>query len=57
MFVGVGAARVRKMFEEAKKRAPAILFIDELDAVGRVRGTGMGGGNDERGANPEPDTP
>ena len=48
MFVGVGAARVRKMFEEAKKRAPAIIFIDELDAVGRVRGTGLGGGNDER---------
>ena len=48
MFVGVGASRVRKMFEEAKKRAPAIIFIDELDAVGRVRGTGLGGGNDER---------
>ncbi|MEM7221807.1 MAG: ATP-dependent zinc metalloprotease FtsH [Pseudomonadota bacterium] len=48
MFVGVGAARVRKMFEEAKNRAPAIIFIDELDAVGRVRGTGLGGGNDER---------
>lgn len=48
MFVGVGAARVRKMFEEAKRRAPAIIFIDELDAVGRVRGTGLGGGNDER---------
>ncbi|MEQ9609519.1 MAG: ATP-dependent zinc metalloprotease FtsH [Kiloniellaceae bacterium] len=48
MFVGVGASRVRKMFEEAKKRAPSIIFIDELDAVGRVRGTGMGGGNDER---------
>jgi cell division protease FtsH len=48
MFVGVGASRVRKMFEEAKKRAPAIIFMDELDAVGRIRGTGMGGGNDER---------
>lgn len=48
MFVGVGASRVRKMFEEAKKRAPAIIFIDELDAVGRTRGTGLGGGHDER---------
>lgn len=48
MYVGVGASRVRKMFEEAKKRAPSIIFIDELDAVGRVRGTGLGGGNDER---------
>ena len=48
MFVGVGASRVRKMFEEAKKRAPSIIFVDELDAVGRVRGTGLGGGNDER---------
>jgi cell division protease FtsH len=48
MFVGVGASRVRKMFEEAKRRAPAIIFIDELDSVGRVRGTGLGGGNDER---------
>ncbi len=48
MFVGVGASRVRQMFEEAKKRAPSIIFIDELDAVGRVRGTGLGGGNDER---------
>ncbi|WP_420349690.1 ATP-dependent zinc metalloprotease FtsH [Pelagibius sp.] len=48
MFVGVGASRVRKMFEEAKQRAPSIIFIDELDAVGRVRGTGLGGGNDER---------
>ncbi len=48
LFVGVGASRVRKMFEEAKRRAPAIVFMDELDAVGRVRGTGLGGGNDER---------
>ena len=48
MFVGVGAARVRDMFEQAKKTAPCIVFIDELDAVGRRRGTGMGGGNDER---------
>jgi cell division protease FtsH len=48
MFVGVGASRVRKMFEEAKNRAPSIIFIDELDAVGRVRGAGLGGGNDER---------
>ena len=48
MFVGVGASRVRNMFDEAKKRAPAIIFIDELDAVGRVRGSGLGGGNDER---------
>ncbi|MEO1291277.1 MAG: ATP-dependent zinc metalloprotease FtsH [Pseudomonadota bacterium] len=48
MFVGVGASRVRSMFEEAKKRAPAIIFIDELDSVGRVRGTGVGGGHDER---------
>jgi len=48
MFVGVGASRVRNLFEEAKKNAPAIIFIDELDAVGRSRGTGLGGGNDER---------
>ncbi len=48
VFVGVGASRVRKMFEEAKKRAPSIIFIDELDAVGRMRGTGVGGGHDER---------
>ena len=48
MFVGVGASRVRQMFDEAKKRAPSIIFIDELDAVGRVRGTGLGGGNYER---------
>jgi len=48
MFVGVGASRVRDLFETAKKTAPAIVFIDEIDAVGRVRGTGVGGGNDER---------
>jgi len=48
MFVGVGAARVRDMFEQAKKSAPCIIFIDEIDAVGRQRGAGMGGGNDER---------
>jgi cell division protease FtsH len=48
MFVGVGAARVRDMFENAKKNAPCIIFIDEIDAVGRQRGAGMGGGNDER---------
>jgi cell division protease FtsH len=48
MFVGVGAARVRDMFENAKKQAPCIIFIDEIDAVGRHRGAGMGGGNDER---------
>ncbi len=48
MFVGVGAARVRDMFEQAKKQAPCIVFIDEIDAVGRQRGAGMGGGNDER---------
>ena len=48
LFVGVGAARVRELFEEAKKVAPAILFIDEIDAVGRSRGAGMGGGHDER---------
>lgn len=48
MFVGVGASRVRSLFEDAKKVAPAIIFIDEIDAVGRQRGVGMGGGNDER---------
>ena len=48
MFVGVGASRVRDMFEQAKKHAPCIIFIDEIDAVGRHRGAGMGGGHDER---------
>ena len=55
MFVGVGASRVRDMFEQAKKQAPCIIFIDELDAVGRHRGAGLGGGHDERRADPEPD--
>ena len=48
MFVGVGASRVRSLFEDAKKAERAIIFIDEIDAVGRRRGAGMGGGNDER---------
>jgi cell division protease FtsH len=48
MFVGVGASRVRDMFTTAKKEAPAVIFIDELDSIGRVRGTGVGGGHDER---------
>lgn len=48
MFVGVGASRVRDLFQMAKKTAPAIIFVDEIDAVGRIRGTGVGGGNDER---------
>jgi cell division protease FtsH len=48
VFVGVGAGRVRKMFEEARKQAPALIFIDELDSIGRTRGTGLGGGHDER---------
>ena len=48
MFVGVGASRVRDLFEEAKKNSPCIVFIDEIDAVARRRGTGMGGGHDER---------
>lgn len=48
VFVGVGAGRVRRMFEEARKAAPAVVFIDELDSIGRTRGTGLGGGHDER---------
>ena len=48
MFVGVGASRVRDMFAQGKKHAPCIIFIDEIDAVGRSRGAGLGGGNDER---------
>ena len=48
MFVGVGASRVRDLFEQAKKSAPCIVFIDEIDAVGRQRGAGLGGGHDER---------
>ena len=48
MFVGIGASRVREAFKEAKKTAPCIIFIDEIDAVGRQRGAGVGGGNDER---------
>ena len=48
MFVGVGASRVRDMFGEAKKNSPCIIFIDEIDAVGRRRGAGLGGGHDER---------
>ena len=48
MFVGVGASRVRDLFEQAKKNSPAIIFIDEIDAVGRKRGAGLGGGHDER---------
>ena len=48
MFVGVGASRVRDLFEQAKKNAPSIIFIDEIDAVGRRRGAGLGGGHDER---------
>jgi cell division protease FtsH len=54
MFVGVGAARVRDLFEQAKKNAPCIVFIDEIDAVGRQRGAGLGGGHDEREQTLEP---
>ena len=52
LYVGVGASRVRDLFEEAKKVAPAVVFIDEIDAVGRQRGAGLGGGHDERGGGP-----
>ena len=48
MFFGVGASRVRDLFAQAKQNAPAIVFVDEIDAVGRQRGAGLGGGNDER---------
>ncbi len=48
MFVGVGASRVRDLFKKAKENAPCLVFVDEIDAVGRARGTGIGGGNDER---------
>ena len=48
LYVGVGASRVRDLFDQAKKTAPAIIFIDEIDAVGRQRGAGLGGGHDER---------
>ena len=48
MFVGVGASRVRDLFKKAKESSPAIIFIDEIDAVGRMRGAGLGGGHDER---------
>ena len=48
MFVGVGASRVRNLFADARKSAPAIIFIDELDSIGRQRGAGLGGGHDER---------
>jgi cell division protease FtsH len=48
LFVGVGASRVRDMFKQAKQNAPCLIFIDEIDAVGRQRGTGLGGGHDER---------
>src|SRR5690606_19350703 len=48
MYVGVGASRVREMFAQARREAPALIFIDEIDSVGRMRGTGLGGGNDER---------
>jgi len=54
MFVGVGASRVRDLFEQGKKNAPCIIFIDEIDAVGRHRGAGLGGGHDEREQTPEP---
>ena len=55
MFVGVGAARVRDLFAEAKKHSPCIVFIDEIDAVARRRGSGLGGGHDEREQDIKPD--
>src|SRR5262249_59892818 len=54
MFVGVGASRVRDLFEQGKKHAPCIIFIDEIDAVGRHRGAGLAGGHDDRGQTPNP---
>ena len=54
LYVGVGASRVRDLFEQAKKNAPAIVFIDEIDAVGRQRGAGLGGGHDEREQDAQP---
>ena len=51
MFVGVGASRVRDLFQLAKRARPRVIFVDEIDAVGRVRGAGVGGGNDERELN------
>ena len=48
VFVGVGAGRVRKMFEAAREKSPSVIFIDQLDSIGRMRGTGLGGGHDER---------
>jgi len=57
MFVGVGASRVRALFQQAKENAPAIIFVDEIDAVGRQRGAGMGGGNDEREQTPSTPPP
>ena len=48
MFVGVGASRVRDLFQTARKQAPAIIFVDEIDSIGRKRGAGLGGGHDER---------
>jgi cell division protease FtsH len=53
MFVGVGASRVRDMFEQGKKTAPCLIFIDEIDAVGRSRGHGLGGGHDEARTDPQ----